>query len=164
MKARPAFSEACGDPAVSSAPSTQIVPSIRDGHASKATDERRLAGSVRADEAVNLAGRDINVDVRERRLAGELLAEPSDLYPGAGSSSQPRSPQPQLPIQPAQRPFGWSARNLSTLSLVTTTPGISIVFGLPGFPGLDRIRGSPGKPPFPPGRQVATRLRSGRRP
>ena len=82
MKARPAFSEACGDPAVSSAPSTQIVPSSGSGHASKATDQRRLAGSVRADEAVNLAGSDINVDVRERRLASELLAEPSDLDPG----------------------------------------------------------------------------------
>ncbi len=64
MKARPAFSEACGDPAVSSPPSTQIAPLIRDGHASEATDERRLARSIRADEAVNLAGSDINVDVR----------------------------------------------------------------------------------------------------
>ena len=63
MKARPAFSDACGEPERSSSPSTRIAPSIRDGDAREAADEGRLAGAVRADKAVHLAARDIHVDI-----------------------------------------------------------------------------------------------------
>ncbi len=58
---------------------------IRRGDAREAADQSRLAGAVGADETVHLAAADIEVDVAERDLAGEVLVDAANFHPWAST-------------------------------------------------------------------------------
>ena len=62
VRARPRRARTCGGIPVRSRPSSSTLPGVPD-EAGDRVDERRLAGAVRADEADQLALRDLEIDV-----------------------------------------------------------------------------------------------------
>ena len=66
VRASPARPRRYGGQRVMSVPPSVIVPARRQVEAGEQVDERRLAGAVGPDQAHDLSGRELEVDVRER--------------------------------------------------------------------------------------------------
>ncbi len=68
-----------GDDMRTGSPSIRISPSIRVVEAVEDVHERRLSGAVLAEERVDLATTEVEVDVVVREHPGELLRDPAEL-------------------------------------------------------------------------------------
>ncbi len=73
MVAMPAWSAACGEPNVTGSPAEGDLAGVGLVGAGQHLDQGGLAGAVLAEQAVHLAGRDVEVDAVQRADAGELL-------------------------------------------------------------------------------------------
>ena len=67
-------------------------------------DDGRLAGAVLADEGMDLAGGDLEVDVVERPLSGERLAQPVDAQGGIRGAMSVVVELMRKPPSPSPRP------------------------------------------------------------
>ena len=73
MVAMPAFIAACGLANATGSPSHSIVARVGLVHPGEHLDQGGLAGAVLAEQAVHLAGPDLQLDAVERAYAGERL-------------------------------------------------------------------------------------------
>ena len=71
----PAAIASCGLAKWQSSPSIAIVAAVGAMHAAEDADQGRLAGAVLADQRVDLAEGDVEIDVVERERRAELLAD-----------------------------------------------------------------------------------------
>ena len=78
-RARPRRARACAGSVVMSAAVEDDAAAVARELAAELRDERRLAGAVRADQRVHLAGADVEVDVVGRDHAAEALLEAAHL-------------------------------------------------------------------------------------
>ena len=79
MVAMPAASASCGDPKTTGSPAQRISPGVRAVGPGEHLDQRRLAGTVLAEQAVHLARGDVEIDLVERTNPRELLDDAAHL-------------------------------------------------------------------------------------
>ena len=89
MVAMPAASASCGEPKTTGSPAQTDLPGVRTVGPGEHLDERRLAGTVLAQQAVHLARGDVEIDLVERANAGELLDDAAHLQQRRASSGSP---------------------------------------------------------------------------
>ena len=116
---------------------------IGEGDARKASDQGGFAGAVGAHQPVNFAPRDIEIGVAEGEFAGEGFGQPANLHPAFGGSRVCGSPVGGCVGLVAVREHylvGWSFMNWSTLSELTTTPGMVMTLGVQASPAAMESR------------------------